>query len=78
MDVINFSQQKYEAIKTEATTLLKQLGFKTDKILFVPYSALEGSNAGKKVRQDAMVHTGRRFLRRSTHSQCRRSRLTSR
>ena len=48
MDVSGFSQAKYEAIKTEATALLKQLGFKTDKILFVPYSGLEGSNAGKK------------------------------
>src|SRR5271154_5279715 len=48
MDVSGFSQQKYETIKTEATALLKQLGFKTDKILFVPYSGLEGSNAGKK------------------------------
>jgi elongation factor 1-alpha len=48
MDVSNFSQQKYETIKTEATALLKQLGFKTDKILFIPYSAQQGDNAGKK------------------------------
>jgi elongation factor 1-alpha len=48
MDVSGFSQAKFDAIKGEATTLLKQLGFKTDKVLFVPYSALEGSNSGKK------------------------------
>ena len=48
MDVSNYSQQKYESIKGEATTLLKQLGFKTDKILFIPYSAQLGDNAGKK------------------------------
>jgi elongation factor 1-alpha len=48
MDASNFSQQKYDTIKAEATTLLKQLGFKMDKVLFIPYSALEGSNAGKK------------------------------
>ena len=48
MDVSNYSQQKYEAIKTEATTLLKQLGFKVDKIPFIPYSAQLGDNAGKK------------------------------
>ena len=62
MDVSNFSQQKYDAIKAEATTLLKQLGFKTDKILFVPYSALEGSNAGK-TRSDKMPwYTGPTLL----------------
>ncbi len=48
MDVSNYSQQKYEAIKTEATALLKQLGFKVDKIPFIPYSAQIGDNAGKK------------------------------
>ncbi|MGI0100458.1 MAG: translation elongation factor EF-1 subunit alpha [Candidatus Micrarchaeaceae archaeon] len=48
MDVSNFSQQKFDTIKTEATALLKQLGFKVDKIPFIPYSALEGSNVGKK------------------------------
>ncbi|MDE1871491.1 MAG: translation elongation factor EF-1 subunit alpha [Candidatus Micrarchaeota archaeon] len=58
---VNFSQQKYEQIKTEATTLLKQLGFKTDKVLFVPYSALEGSNAGKKSEKMAW-YTGPTLL----------------
>ncbi len=48
MDVSNYSQAKYDAIKTEATTLLKQLGFKVDKILFIPYSAQLGDNTGKK------------------------------
>jgi elongation factor 1-alpha len=48
MDASNFSQQKYETLKNDATTLLKQLGFKVDKIPFIPYSALEGSNVAKK------------------------------
>jgi elongation factor 1-alpha len=48
MDVSGFSQAKFDTLKAEATTLLKQLGFKVDKVTFVPYSALEGSNAGKK------------------------------
>ena len=62
MDASNFSQQKYEAVKTEASALLKQLGFKVDKILFVPYSALEGSNAGK-VKSDKMPwYTGPTLL----------------
>jgi elongation factor 1-alpha len=48
MDKVEYSQEKYEAVKTEATALLKQLGFKTDKVLFIPYSAQIGDNAGKK------------------------------
>ncbi len=48
MDISNYNQQKYDAIKTEATNLLKQLGFKTDKILFVPYSGQMGENVAKK------------------------------
>ena len=48
MDVSNYSEEKFNAVKTEATALLKSLGFKTDKILFIPYSAQLGDNAGKK------------------------------
>ncbi len=48
MDVSNFNQQKYESIKNDATTLLKQLGFKVDKIQFIPYSAQAGDNIAKK------------------------------
>ncbi|MDE1833596.1 MAG: translation elongation factor EF-1 subunit alpha [Candidatus Micrarchaeota archaeon] len=48
MDAVNFEQAKFEAVKKEVYDMLKSLGFKVDTILFVPYSALEGSNAGKK------------------------------
>ncbi|MDE1810837.1 MAG: translation elongation factor EF-1 subunit alpha [Candidatus Micrarchaeota archaeon] len=48
MDAVNFEQAKFEAVKKEVYDMLKSLGFKVDNILFVPYSALEGSNAGKK------------------------------
>jgi elongation factor 1-alpha len=48
MDVSNFNQQKFETLKGELTTLLKQLGYKTEGIPFVPFSALEGSNTAKK------------------------------
>jgi elongation factor 1-alpha len=47
MDVSNFNQAKFDALKVELTTLLKQLGYKTENIPFVPFSALEGSNSGK-------------------------------
>ncbi len=49
MDVSGFNQAKYDTLKGELTTLLKQLGFKLDNVPFVPYSALEGSNSGKTV-----------------------------
>ncbi|MDE1869221.1 MAG: translation elongation factor EF-1 subunit alpha [Candidatus Micrarchaeota archaeon] len=52
MDVSGFSQQKFDAIKGEVSTMLKSLGFKVDTIPFVPYSALEGSNAGPKTAKN--------------------------
>ena len=48
MDVSNFNQQKFDTLKVELTALLKQLGFKTENVPFIPFSALEGSNTGKK------------------------------
>ncbi|MCL4373972.1 MAG: translation elongation factor EF-1 subunit alpha [Candidatus Marsarchaeota archaeon] len=52
IDKVNFEQQKYEAVKKEMSDLLKVLGFKVDSMLFVPYSALEGSNV--KTKPDKM------------------------
>lgn len=48
MDAVGFEQQKFEATKKSASDLLRSLGFKVDQILFVPYSALDGANVGKK------------------------------
>ena len=48
IDKVNFDQAKYDAVKKEVGDLLRSLGFKTDSILFVPYSALEGSNINTK------------------------------
>ncbi|MGC8586164.1 MAG: translation elongation factor EF-1 subunit alpha [Candidatus Micrarchaeia archaeon] len=48
IDKVNFEKEKFEAVKKEVYDLLKLLGFKVDSILFVPYSALEGSNVMKK------------------------------
>jgi elongation factor 1-alpha len=61
MDVSSYSQQKYDAVKTEATALLKQLGFKTDKILFIPYSGQVGENVAKKSEKMAW-YTGPTLL----------------
>jgi elongation factor 1-alpha len=51
MDVSSFNQQKFDTLKTELTALLKQLGYKTENIPFIPFSALEGSNTGKKAEK---------------------------
>jgi elongation factor 1-alpha len=49
MDAVNFAQDKYEETKKNVSELLKTLGYKADTVIaYVPYSALEGSNAGKK------------------------------
>ena len=48
MDVSKYGQAKYDALKAEVTTLLKSLGFKVDKIPFIPYSAQMGGNVKTK------------------------------
>ena len=48
MDEVDFSQDKYNALKTEATKLLTSIGFKLENITFVPISAWKGDNIVKK------------------------------
>jgi elongation factor 1-alpha len=62
MDAAKFDQQKYETLKTEAGNMLKSLGFKVEKILFIPYSALEGSNSGKTKSDKMPWYTGPTML----------------
>jgi len=40
----NYSKERFEEIKKEATTFLKKSGYKTDTIPFVPFSGLTGCN----------------------------------
>ena len=44
----NWSKDRYEEIKSEATTFLKKGGYKTDTIMFVPFSGLLGTNIKDK------------------------------
>jgi len=64
MDVSGFNQEKFENTKKEVYTLLKSLGFKVDNTLFVPYSALEGSNSGPKTAKSEKLswYTGPTLL----------------
>ncbi len=48
MDVVGFSQTKFEEVKKSTLDLLKTFGYKVDNIPVVPYSAYEGSNVNKK------------------------------
>lgn len=48
MDAVNFEQAAYDKVKTELSAKLKPMGYKTDTISFVPYSAYAGENIAKK------------------------------
>ncbi|MDE1869949.1 MAG: translation elongation factor EF-1 subunit alpha [Candidatus Micrarchaeota archaeon] len=48
IDAIDYDRVKYEDMKSQISTLLKTIGFDTTKIMFVPYSALQGDNVKEK------------------------------
>jgi elongation factor 1-alpha len=45
---VNWNQERYEEIKNEVTRMLKMVGFKVEKINFVPTSGWTGDNLIKK------------------------------
>jgi len=49
----NYSKERYEEIKKEATIFLKKSGYKTDGIPFIPFSGLTGANM-KDAAKDKM------------------------
>ena len=48
MDSVNYDRIKYEDIKVQLTTMLKNTGYKTDNIAFIPASGYEGANLVKR------------------------------
>jgi len=48
MDAVEYKQDRYDKTKAEVTVLLKNVGFKTDIVQFVPISAYVGDNVAKK------------------------------
>jgi elongation factor 1-alpha len=48
MDLNKYDQAKFNAIKTEASALLKQYGYKTETINFIPIASYLGDNVVKK------------------------------
>jgi elongation factor 1-alpha len=47
MDEINYDKVRFDAVKTELSTLLKMVGYKPDEMLFIPTSAFKGDNLSK-------------------------------
>ncbi|MEM3690807.1 MAG: EF-Tu/IF-2/RF-3 family GTPase, partial [Candidatus Micrarchaeia archaeon] len=45
---VNYDRVKFEDLKNQLTTLLKNVGYKLEALQFVPYSAYEGENVVKK------------------------------
>ncbi|MBI4173339.1 MAG: translation elongation factor EF-1 subunit alpha [Candidatus Aenigmarchaeota archaeon] len=48
MDAMNYDEAKYNGMKAEVTKLLQTLGYKPEKIPFVPVSGYKGDNVAKK------------------------------
>lgn len=48
MDAVNYDKAKYEEVKNALIAKLKPMGYKTDTIPFIPYSAYGGDNIAKK------------------------------
>ncbi|VVC04827.1 Elongation factor 1-alpha [Candidatus Burarchaeum australiense] len=58
MDAVGYDRVKYEDIKSQLTTVLKNVGFKMDTVAFVPISAYEGTNIAKKSPDKTPWYTG--------------------
>ncbi len=48
MDRVNYDQKRFEELKKEVLALLKVVGYKEDKVVFIPVSGLNGENITKK------------------------------
>jgi elongation factor 1-alpha len=48
MDTVNYEEKKYNEVKDQVAKLLQTIGYKTDKIPFVPVSAYIGDNVVNK------------------------------
>jgi elongation factor 1-alpha len=55
---VNYSQERYEEIKKEATSFLKKGGYKVDQIPFVPFSGWTGENMKEKCNKEGKDQLG--------------------
>jgi elongation factor 1-alpha len=61
MDEVNYDKARYDAVKTELSTLLKMVGYKPDEINFIPTSAFKGDNLSK-LSENTKWYTGPTLL----------------
>ncbi|NJD51418.1 MAG: translation elongation factor EF-1 subunit alpha [Candidatus Methanoperedens sp.] len=47
MDEVNYDKARYDAVKSDVSTLLKMVGYKPDELNFIPTSAFKGDNLAK-------------------------------
>ncbi|MFZ3059644.1 MAG: translation elongation factor EF-1 subunit alpha [Candidatus Methanoperedens sp.] len=47
IDEVNYDKARFDAVKTEVSTLLKMVGYKPDEMNFIPTSAFKGDNLAK-------------------------------
>ncbi|MEN6592569.1 MAG: GTP-binding protein, partial [Methanobacterium sp.] len=47
MDLVNYSEEKFNALKEDVGNLIKTVAYKPDEIDFIPISAFEGDNITK-------------------------------
>jgi elongation factor 1-alpha len=48
MDMVNYDEAKFNAVKEDVSKLLKSIGYKPEEIAFIPIAALKGDNVAKK------------------------------
>ena len=53
MDMVGYDVQKFESTKAQLSNFLKAIGYDVSKVLFIPYSALQGDNV--KTKSDKMA-----------------------
>ncbi|MEJ8542317.1 translation elongation factor EF-1 subunit alpha [Methanothermobacter wolfeii] len=48
MDLVNYDEEKFNALKDEVSALIKTVGYKPSEVEFIPLSAFEGDNITSK------------------------------
>lgn len=54
MDTVNWSEERFEEIKSKLGLFLKQAGYKESDITFIPCSGLNGENLATKANK--LIH----------------------
>jgi len=55
MDTVNWSEERFEEIKTKLGLFLKQAGYKESDVTFVPCSGLSGENLATKANEALLI-----------------------